>query len=62
MKLLLIVPEGWEIEKIRYVHRPTERAYLVDLDLIDTPLDDPDSVLNFKQYVLKENGPTGYVL
>jgi hypothetical protein len=59
--ILIVLPTGWDVEKIRYTQFG-EEPYIVDADLIDSPLDDPDSLLNYHSKVLKLNGPTGFKL
>ena len=57
--ILVVLPTGWDIKKIRYVQHGDE-AFVVDADLLDTPLDDPNSLLNYHSKVLKLNGPSGF--
>lgn len=59
--ILIVLPTGWDIKKIRYTQFGDE-AYIVDADLIETPLDSPNSLLNYESRVLKLNGPTGFRL
>lgn len=61
MELLLVLPDDWVINKIRYVQAPTGgQCFLLDMDEVDSPLDNPDSFHNFPSFVVKRNGPTGY--
>jgi len=60
-RILLVLPDDWAIEKIRYVQIPTGgQVYVLDMDEIDSPLDNPESLLNYVSLVLKEDGPTGF--
>ena len=57
--ILIVLPTGWEVDKIRYTQYGTE-PFIVDADLIETPLDNPNSLLNYQSKVIKLNGPTGF--
>ena len=60
-RILLVLPDDWTIEKIRYLQAPTGgQAFLLDMDLIDSPIDNPESLFNYASFTLKEDGPTGY--
>ena len=59
--ILLVLPTGWKVDKIRYTQVPfVDQPFIVDADLIDSPLDSPNSLLNYQSKVLKLNGPTGF--
>ena len=60
-RILLILPDDWVIEKIRYTQVPTGgQVFLLDMDKIDSPLDNPGSMLNYPAFTIKRNGPTGF--
>jgi len=60
-RVLLVLPDDWVIEKIRYVQVPTGgQIFVLDMDLIDSPLDNPDSLMNYVSLTLKKDGPTGF--
>ena len=60
-RILLVLPDDWIIEKIRYLQAPTGgQVFLLDMDTMDSPLDNPDSLFNYVSMTLKENGPTGF--
>ena len=62
-RIMLVLPDDWTIEKIRYLQAPTGgQVHLIDMDRMDSPLDNPDSLLNYVSLTLKEDGPTGWNL
>ena len=60
MKLVVILPTGWEIEHIRYLQADVTEPVVMDLEGLDTPLDTPDSLYNYPWKVCKRvRKPTG---
>jgi hypothetical protein len=59
--ILVVLPKNWEINKIRYL-QDGDRVRIIDMDTAALPLDETDSLFNYKATVLKENGPTGFDL
>ena len=61
MDVLVVLPNEWTINKIRYTQVPTGgTAFAIDMAEIDTPLDSEESLYNYPSFVLKKNGPTGF--
>ena len=60
-QILLILPDDWVVKKIRYVQLPTGgQVHLLDMEEVDSPLDNPESLLNYPALTIKQNGPTGW--
>jgi len=59
-RYLLILPAGWDVEMIRYQQHDIDQPYIVDMDTMASPLESEYSYLNYKSYVVKRNGPTGF--
>lgn len=59
--VLLVLPDDWVVKKIRYVQVPTGgQVFILDQDFVDSPLDNPGSLLNYPAYTIKKNSPTGF--
>jgi hypothetical protein len=51
--IIVVLPDTWDIKKVRYVKAPVEQPLLLDMDKIPSPLEDPYSFLNFRQHPAK---------
>ena len=53
MKLVVVLPTGWEIDHIRYLQADVDEPLVLDLQEIETPLDSPESFYNYPWKVVK---------
>lgn len=47
--VIIVLPENWELKRVRYVQAPVSRPVCLDADAMPTPLETTDSYLDYQQ-------------